>query len=94
MWILTSVLKDRTAVHQTPGVSIHRAHINATAILDTLPLSPQQLVETLMNVRLEVIPALRMATPIVSTPLARIIVAATAATICLAVAAIVSNFRY
>lgn len=90
--ILTSVMKDRTVAHQTHGVLIHKARINATAILVILHLSPQQLVRTLMNVQLEVTPAPRMATPIVSTPLVPILVNVTAATICLAVGAIVSSF--
>ena len=90
--ILTSVMKDRTVAHQTQGVLIHKARINATVILVTLHLSPQQLVGMSMNVQWEVTPAPRMGTPIVSTPLVPILVTATAATICLAVRAIVSSF--
>lgn len=91
--ILTSVMVDHTVAHQTHGASIHKARINATVILVTLHQLPLQLVKTSMNVQRELTPAPHMVTsPTVSTALARTVVAATPATICLAIGAIVSNF--
>ena len=91
--ILTSVVMDHTAAHQTHGVLIHKARINATVILVTLHLSPQQLVKTSMNVQQELTPAPHMAnTPTVLTALVPTLVSASVATICLTIGAIVSNF--
>ena len=55
--ILTSVLKDLTAVHQTQGVLTCKARTNAIAILVTHPPSRQQRAKILMNVQQEVIRA-------------------------------------
>lgn len=87
--ILTSVMMDHTVAHQTQGALIHKAPINATVILVTLHLLPQQLVKTSMNVQRELTPAPHMAaTPAVLTALVPTLVSASVATICLAIRAI------
>ena len=84
-------MMDHTVAHQTHGVLIHKARINATVILVTLHLLPQQLVKTSMNVQRELTLAPHMVAPTVSTALVRTVVTATPATICLAIRAMVSN---
>ena len=88
---LTSVMKDHIVAHQTRGVLIRKARINATAILVILHLSQQHLVKTSMNVQSEVTPAPHMVKPTVLTPLVPILVAAITATICLATGAMVGS---
>ena len=83
---------DHTVAHQTHGVLIHKARINAAVILVTLHLLPQQLVTTSMNVQWELTPAPRIATPAVLTALVPTLVSACVATLCLAIGAIVSIF--
>ena len=84
---------DHTVALQTQGVLIHKARMNATVILVTLHLLPQQLVKTSMNVQRELTPAPHMAaTPPVLTALVPTLVSASVVIICLAIGAIVSNF--